>query len=178
MRALLCIPLFSLFLFACGGAKTLTSISSQYEPLATGEVETLVSQANRGRPASPDDPNAAFQRNAVLESYRGFDEEQQSPFLRMAMKENQGGELVRTAIFEVQLDEAMDFPTHLENVKVVFLKNQLIIDDLAGKKVYYFHVNTTGKDEVIANLPVTNAIGIGLAKGRGLAAEDLHKRSI
>ena len=146
---------------------------SSLETISNAAAAELVASTNRKSRDEPDDPLAAFQAAGTLEAYSGFDEETNTPFLRVALKENtKRGDKI-TAAFEVQLDEGIEFPEKIENGRVLYLKNQLIITDLSTNSTMNFFVDSGIGENATPQVPTVNSISLLLMRGKSLNGLDL-----
>jgi hypothetical protein len=140
-------------------------------------VTTMVSNSNIQNGYNAGQPLASFRAEGNLEIFNGFDEDQKVPFVRISLKEETKSGIEKTALFEIQLDEAIDFPALIFKGQVVYLQNQLIVTDLSTGKTTNFFVDDGMRPNVISSAPTINSLSLMLQRGKEALNGDLKSCS-
>ena len=76
--------------------------------------------------------------------------------------DNTNTQISRT--FSVDLDEAMEFPKKIEEAKVLFLSNNLVVTNLDDKsQINYFVKTDADTKNLLAQISTIDVIGVGMA---------------
>ncbi len=129
------------------------------------DINKRLNKSNLQNGHQPGSPLASFVAEGPLEIFAGFDQEQSINFIRVSLSEQTKRGILRTALFEVQLDEAIDFPPSIPAGKIIYLQNQLIIIDLDKSTATNFFVDDGIHGNAFASAPAVNSLSLMLQRG-------------
>lgn len=151
-----------------------TALPAMAQTMPTdGEIDQLVQTVSEQYGLAQRTDLSPFAATGRLETFTGFDTEQKQDFIRIALTEETKDGSLRTALFEVHLDEAIDFPALIENGKVVYLQNQLTVIDLTATTSLHFYVTDGVNDNLLPMVKTINSSSLLLARGKEALNGDL-----
>lgn len=143
--------------------------------MADSKAAELVAQSNTKHGDTGKEPLASFKAEGLLEAYNGYDSEQEIPFVRITLKENTKEGFLKTAVFEVHLDDKIDFPELIKRGRVIYLRNQLIVTNLETNSTTSFYINDGMRANVTPSAPTIDGFSLILKRGIDALNTDLKQ---
>ena len=141
------------------------------------EISSLLAKSHIDDGFSRKDPLASFVAEGSIEIFHGYDQEKDRPFLRIGLMEQTSEGIARTAVFEVKLDEAIEYPTLIPLGKIVYLQNQLALIDLDHNSATNFFVRDGIHDNAFSDLPMVDVQSLVLKRGKKAADQFMKSES-
>lgn len=161
--------LFALTLLAFSCETTEIQPESLPQPVSflptSSQINELVERANEQNGHVVTDPLASFTAEGAIEIFLGYDKIQKIDFLRIGINVQGKADPKRTALFEVQLDEAIDLPRLISSGKIIYLQNQLTLIDQDKMTAIHFFVDDGIHANAVPSASLVSSQSLMLQKG-------------
>lgn len=150
-------------LFSCQDKSEDTGLHHNSPEVA--ELNRLVEQTNTQFGMRATDVSAAFSAPGNIEAYVGTTDKDETPFLKLIFNKPTTNGVTRAAIFTLELDEEIVFPDQIQNARVTYLKNQLLVEDLESGLSRAFFVDTGMETDLKLKMAAVDCISLAVEKG-------------